>query len=53
VRFDGLTYSWPSLGFNGEGIAVDNVRGRVYISNQLGNSIAVYNTSGALLKTIQ
>jgi YVTN family beta-propeller protein len=50
---NGLTYSFASLGFNGEGIVVDSVRGRVYISNQLGNSIAVYSTSGTLLKTIQ
>jgi DNA-binding beta-propeller fold protein YncE len=35
------------------GIAVDSVRGRVYFSNYNGNSIVVYSTAGALLKTIQ
>jgi DNA-binding beta-propeller fold protein YncE len=45
--------TFAELKFTPAGIAVDNVRGRVYISNFGGNSIAVYSTSGTLLKTIQ
>jgi DNA-binding beta-propeller fold protein YncE len=41
------------LSFVPSGIALDNVRERVYISNTYGNSISVYNTAGALLKTIE
>lgn len=41
------------LKFSPAGIAIDNVRGRVYISNFNGNSIAVYSTAGVLLHTIQ
>jgi YVTN family beta-propeller protein len=46
-------YAILVLGFGPEGIAVDSVRGRVYLSNQSGNQILVYNTSGTLLHTIQ
>jgi hypothetical protein len=41
------------LSFVPAGIAVDNVRGRVYISSGFGNSIAVYSTAGKLLHTIK
>jgi hypothetical protein len=41
------------LSFVPAGIAVDNVRGRVYISSGFGNSIAVYSTAGKLLHTIR
>ncbi len=41
------------LNFLAAGIAIDNVRGRVYLSNETGNSIAVYSTAGELLHTIQ
>jgi ABC-type Fe3+-citrate transport system substrate-binding protein len=45
--------TFATLDFTPAGIAVDNARSRVYISNQQGNAIAVYSTSGALLTTIQ
>ncbi len=45
--------TFVELKFTPAGIAVDNVRGRVYISNFGGNSVAVYSTAGALLHTIQ
>ncbi|MGB2604247.1 MAG: hypothetical protein WBC78_11680 [Candidatus Sulfotelmatobacter sp.] len=45
--------TFATLDFTAAGIAVDNARSRVYISNQNGNAIAVYSTSGALLTTIQ
>jgi hypothetical protein len=45
--------SFLQLPFSASGIAIDNVRGRVYLSNYNGNSIAVYSTAGALLTTIQ
>ncbi|MFZ0479649.1 MAG: hypothetical protein WAL71_10900 [Terriglobales bacterium] len=41
------------LAFAPAGIAVDNVRGRVYLSNYAGNSISVYSTAGVLLKVIE
>ncbi len=41
------------LSFVPYGIAVDSTRGRVYMSNYNGNSILVYSTAGALLKTIE
>ena len=41
------------LSFVPAGIAVDNVRGRVYISSGFGNTIAVYSTAGKLLHTIK
>jgi hypothetical protein len=34
-------------------IAVDNVRGRLYFSNNVSNTIDVYSTTGTLLHTIQ
>ena len=42
-----------TLSFIPSGIAVDNVRGRVYFSNTGGQQILVYSTAGALLHTIQ
>jgi DNA-binding beta-propeller fold protein YncE len=45
---------FASLTFSPAGIAVDSTRGRVYITNQQGNAIAVYSTAnGTLLKTIE
>ncbi len=44
---------FTQLSFVPYGIAVDSTRGRVYFSNYDGNSIEVYSTAGALLKTIQ
>ncbi len=41
------------LSFVPTGIAVDNLRGRVYISDAPGNVIYVYSTAGVLLHTIQ
>jgi DNA-binding beta-propeller fold protein YncE len=41
------------LSFAPTGIAVDNVHGRVYISNGPANTIYAYSTAGELLKTIQ
>jgi sugar lactone lactonase YvrE len=41
------------LSFVPSGIALDNARQRVYISNTSGNSISVYSTAGVLLHTIQ
>jgi NHL repeat len=49
----GYEYTFVQLSFSPSGIAVDNARGRVYISNYNGKSISVYSTAGALLKTIQ
>jgi DNA-binding beta-propeller fold protein YncE len=46
-------HPFPQLPFVAAGIAIDNMRGRVYFSNYNGNSIAVYSTAGALLTTIQ
>lgn len=46
-------YAVLQLGFSPEGIAVDSVRGRVYLSNQNGNQVLVYTTSGTLLHTIE
>jgi YVTN family beta-propeller protein len=45
--------TFATLDFTPAGIAIDNARSRVYISNQQGNAIAVYSTSGVLLTTIQ
>lgn len=45
--------SFATLDFTAAGIAIDNARSRVYISNQQGDAIAVYSTSGMLLTTIR
>jgi sugar lactone lactonase YvrE len=42
-----------TLSFVPYGIAIDNVRGRVYFSDPNGNAIWVYSTAGTLLKTIR
>jgi hypothetical protein len=44
----GLDHAFLQLPFVASGIAIDNMRGRVYFSNYNGNSIAVYSTAGAL-----
>jgi secreted PhoX family phosphatase len=45
--------TFATLPFTAAGIAVDNTRERVYISNQNGNEILVYSTAGSLLHTIK
>ncbi len=45
--------TFANLSFTATGIAIDNVRGRVYVSNQSGNEILVFGTKGKLLHTIQ
>jgi len=35
------------------GVAVDSTRGRIYLSNESANEIAVYNTAGQLIKVIK
>jgi DNA-binding beta-propeller fold protein YncE len=45
--------TFATLSFSPAGIAVDNARGRVYMSNQNGNEILVLSTTGALLHTIK
>lgn len=50
---DGQSRTFVVLPFAPTGIAVDSVRGRVYISNGLGNAISVYSTAGVLLHTIE
>lgn len=49
----GTSKTFVTLSFVPSGIAVDNVRGRVYFSNTGGAQILVYSTAGALLHTIQ
>lgn len=41
------------LGYTPGGIAVDNARGRLYVSDYNGNKINVYTTQGILLHVIQ
>ena len=53
VATSGGAYGLLQLSFAPSGIAIDNARGRVYLSNYNGNSILVYSTAGALLHTIQ
>lgn len=48
-----MTTLFLNLGAVPPGIAIDNARGRVYISNGAANTISVYNTAGQLLHTIQ
>lgn len=45
--------TFAKLDFAPFGIAIDNARGRVYISDDVNNSIAVYSTTGTLLHVIQ
>jgi DNA-binding beta-propeller fold protein YncE len=42
-----------NMGFVPFGLAIDKTRGFIYVSNGIGNSIAVYNTTGTLLDTIK
>jgi len=49
----GPPISFVQLPFVPSGVAVDNVRGRVYFSNYNDNSISVYSTAGTLLHVIQ
>jgi hypothetical protein len=46
-------YGFIQLSFEPKGIAIDNVRGRVYFSYPTNNSIWVYSTAGVFLKEIQ
>lgn len=39
--------------FGIEGLAVDKTRGRIYVSNQNGNAVLVYNLQGVLLHAIE
>ena len=48
-----VTTQLVALSYFPYGIAVDSVRGRIYVSDSNGNKIYVYSTAGALLKTIQ
>jgi DNA-binding beta-propeller fold protein YncE len=50
---DGGVQLLIQLSFTPNGIAVDNTRGRLYISNANGSAISVYSTAGVLLHTIQ
>lgn len=60
-NFDGsvsiLTPTFSShflqLDFVPFGIAIDNARGRIYFSDDVNSTIAVYSTSGTLLNVIQ
>jgi DNA-binding beta-propeller fold protein YncE len=45
--------TFASLSFTPAGIAIDNARGRVYVSNMNGNQILVFSTTGAILHTIE
>jgi len=53
VFYNGGVAFFATLGFTPTGIAVDNARGRIYVANGAGNSIAVYNTAGTLIHTIK
>jgi DNA-binding beta-propeller fold protein YncE len=46
-------YQFAQLNYTPFGIAIDNARGRVYVSRMDVNEIYVYNMSGSLLKIIQ
>jgi hypothetical protein len=47
------TTTLAQVGFGIEGIAVDNARGRIYLSNEGANQIAVYSTAGQLITVIK
>lgn len=49
----GQTKTLAELGFFSSGIAVDSTRGRIYVASQNYNKVAVYNTSGTPLHTIE
>ncbi len=42
-----------TMGFVPFGLAIDKTRGFIYVSNGIGNSIAVCNTTGTLLDTFK
>jgi len=48
-----VTFPFAQLNFTPYGIAIDNARGRIYISDDVDSTIAVYSTSGTLLNVIQ
>ena len=48
-----MVSTFLQLPFAPSGIAIDNVRNRVYFSNYNDNSISVYNTAGTFLHLIQ
>jgi DNA-binding beta-propeller fold protein YncE len=52
VTSAGAVNGFLQLSFSPTGIAVDNVHGRVYISDGPGNTIYAYSPAGALLHTI-
>ncbi|MGA7288176.1 MAG: hypothetical protein WBX02_08785 [Terriglobales bacterium] len=49
----GEAFLFLELSFSPTGIAVDSVRGRIYVANGSGDSISVYSTDGKLLHTIK
>jgi hypothetical protein len=49
----GQTKKLAQLGFFPSGIAVDSTRGRIYVASLNYNKVAVYNTGGTLLHTIE
>jgi len=53
VIFNGGLTSLTQLGYRADGIAVDSVRGRIYVSSANGNFIQVYSTAGTLLTTLK
>jgi len=48
-----LTSQLIGLGYFPFGIAIDNVRGRIYVSDGFNNRVDVFDMKGALLHTIQ
>ncbi|MFZ1005446.1 MAG: hypothetical protein WAN65_01330 [Candidatus Sulfotelmatobacter sp.] len=48
-----VTSFFTQLNYIPFGIAIDKARGRIYISDDVNNTIEVYSTSGALLSVIQ
>ncbi len=48
-----FTSLFTQLDYTPFGIAIDNARGRIYISDDVDSTIAVYSTSGTLLHVIQ
>ena len=53
VRTSNFSTRFLQLNFIPFGIARDNARGRIYISDDVDSTIAVYSTSGTLLHVIQ
>jgi DNA-binding beta-propeller fold protein YncE len=48
-----VAYTFINVGFEPSGLAVDSVRGRIYVANYNANQILVYSTAGAFLHTIE